>query len=119
MLLLCALWVVSFFFFQAEDGIRDLTVTGVQTCALRSLCSGGPEVGLAHRHDLEIGRQDEVAAGRALEQQAEIGLLHGALHVAGVERASAACSRRWPNRSSPVFRTTSRASGMSGDPSIC
>src|SRR2546430_7314817 len=26
--------VVFFFFFQAEDGIRDLTVTGVQTCAL-------------------------------------------------------------------------------------
>src|SRR2546427_5361826 len=25
---------VCFFFFQAEDGIRDLTVTGVQTCAL-------------------------------------------------------------------------------------
>src|SRR5689334_23404362 len=25
---------VSFFFFQAEDGIRDGTVTGVQTCAL-------------------------------------------------------------------------------------
>src|SRR5205085_6240886 len=24
----------SYFFFQAEDGIRDLTVTGVQTCAL-------------------------------------------------------------------------------------
>src|SRR5689334_2248712 len=26
--------VVDFFFFQAEDGIRDGTVTGVQTCAL-------------------------------------------------------------------------------------
>src|SRR5256886_2797558 len=26
--------VANFFFFQAEDGIRDLTVTGVQTCAL-------------------------------------------------------------------------------------
>src|SRR2546430_11756946 len=26
--------VICFFFFQAEDGIRDLTVTGVQTCAL-------------------------------------------------------------------------------------
>src|SRR2546430_16996734 len=25
---------MCFFFFQAEDGIRDLTVTGVQTCAL-------------------------------------------------------------------------------------
>src|SRR2546430_12517497 len=34
-----------FFFFQAEDGIRDLTVTGVQTCALpisrRSKLLGG------------------------------------------------------------------------------
>src|SRR2546429_75620 len=28
-----------FFFFQAEDGIRDVAVTGVQTCALPILCS--------------------------------------------------------------------------------
>src|SRR5437762_11350277 len=29
------LWCVFFFFFfQAEDGIRDTSVTGVQTCAL-------------------------------------------------------------------------------------
>src|SRR5256885_3952600 len=26
--------IVAFFFFQAEDGIRDYKVTGVQTCAL-------------------------------------------------------------------------------------
>src|SRR5207237_7739276 len=26
--------IVIFFFFQAEDGIRDSSVTGVQTCAL-------------------------------------------------------------------------------------
>src|SRR2546429_1838134 len=25
---------ISYFFFQAEDGIRDVAVTGVQTCAL-------------------------------------------------------------------------------------
>src|SRR5262249_58039793 len=35
-----------FFFFQAEDGIRDWSVTGVQTCALpistRSACSAPP-----------------------------------------------------------------------------
>src|SRR2546430_4727306 len=31
--------VTSCFFFQAEDGIRDLTVTGVQTCAFRTLVS--------------------------------------------------------------------------------
>src|SRR5256885_12033572 len=29
---------VLFFFFQAEDGIRDYKVTGVQTCALPILC---------------------------------------------------------------------------------
>src|SRR2546422_8366846 len=28
-----------FFFFQAEDGIRDVAVTGVQTCALPILLS--------------------------------------------------------------------------------
>src|SRR5207253_8333980 len=27
-------YIVNFFFFQAEDGIRDGHVTGVQTCAL-------------------------------------------------------------------------------------
>src|SRR2546430_10238795 len=36
---LCRVAIVTYsgeiiFFFQAEDGIRDLTVTGVQTCAL-------------------------------------------------------------------------------------
>src|SRR5688572_31733908 len=30
------------FFFQAEDGIRDLTVTGVQTCALPIYPVGAP-----------------------------------------------------------------------------
>src|SRR5216684_5279224 len=29
-----------FFFFQAEDGIRDVAVTGVQTCALPILSAG-------------------------------------------------------------------------------
>src|SRR5699024_11810472 len=30
-----------FFFFQAEDGIRDRNVTGVQTCALPISCRDG------------------------------------------------------------------------------
>src|SRR5260221_7839897 len=30
---------IYFFFFQAEDGIRDHCVTGVQTCALPISCS--------------------------------------------------------------------------------
>src|ERR1039457_7250965 len=31
---LCSVCCIVFFFFQAEDGIRDYKVTGVQTCAL-------------------------------------------------------------------------------------
>src|SRR6202521_3211668 len=31
---LCFFALLFFFFFQAEDGIRDSEVTGVQTCAL-------------------------------------------------------------------------------------
>src|SRR6266496_5847256 len=61
--------MIFFFFFQAEDGIRDLYVTGVQTCALpifgqflsycrlvrcqhesagKVLGSGGRKIGNAH-----------------------------------------------------------------------
>src|SRR3712207_7799377 len=31
---MCRMVLFVFFFFQAEDGIRDIGVTGVQTCAL-------------------------------------------------------------------------------------
>src|SRR2546430_10735071 len=40
-LVVACLQVISFFFFQAEDGIRDLTVTGVQTCALPIFAKSG------------------------------------------------------------------------------
>src|SRR5690606_39865508 len=33
-------FTVLYFFFQAEDGIRDFHVTGVQTCALPILVGG-------------------------------------------------------------------------------
>src|SRR2546425_6344908 len=37
----CSIHLISvFFFFQAEDGIRDKLVTGVQTCALPILAAG-------------------------------------------------------------------------------
>src|SRR6266481_4323614 len=67
------------FFFQAEDGIRDGTVTGVQTCALPILCwascsspTEGPQEGadiLAPLQDLHQG-----------------GANHHAVHVAGEAR---------------------------------
>src|SRR5690349_24176512 len=55
-----------FFFFQAEDGIRDLYVTGVQTCAL-PICEdefGGG--GRPLRRSFEIAP----AAGRGVHESA-------------------------------------------------
>src|SRR3989475_11677773 len=56
-----ALFLFFFFFFQAEDGIRDLTVTGVQTCALpvagrRSRGAGAPPDGPSRRAVLQRQR---------------------------------------------------------------
>src|SRR5438309_6725403 len=47
------LFFVFFFFFQAEDGIRDGTVTGVQTCAL-PICARGPQARRACRHGRQL-----------------------------------------------------------------
>src|SRR5437773_6903925 len=46
-------FVEFYFFFQAEDGIRDRDVTGVQTCALP--ISRG-QLWLLHSHQGEIPR---------------------------------------------------------------
>src|SRR5699024_12047251 len=43
------------FFFQAEDGIRDRNVTGVQTCAL-PICSILPSSAPSSLHRLRTGR---------------------------------------------------------------
>src|SRR5260370_17201680 len=41
---------IFFFFFQAEDGIRDSSVTGVQTCALPIFGVGQSVSTLLHDH---------------------------------------------------------------------
>src|SRR5256886_12289307 len=52
-----ALSLLRFLFFQAEDGIRDLTVTGVQTCALPIFPLAAPRISLvALDHDRVRGR---------------------------------------------------------------
>src|SRR3712207_7111545 len=49
---------ISLFFFQAEDGIRDIGVTGVQTCALPISIEeeGVPTVTLAMEREVEAPR---------------------------------------------------------------
>src|SRR5256886_8307900 len=62
-----------FFFFQAEDGIRDLTVTGVQTCALpispygitaNNVCPGIVETALHSR----VVEQFSAMQGQTVEE---------------------------------------------------
>src|SRR2546430_3426738 len=66
----CSVYVI--FFFQAEDGIRDLTVTGVQTCALPiivlALLGCGAEPG-AQSSSPPAGQDTVLIAGRALYVQ--------------------------------------------------
>src|SRR2546430_4701101 len=50
-----------FFFFQAEDGIRDLTVTGVQTCAL-PICVALELEGLSERERFPEGHHRRTQA---------------------------------------------------------
>src|SRR5688572_31467181 len=49
----CLFFSFFFFFFQAEDGIRDLTVTGVQTCALPIL-GVALEEAARRGHDVDV-----------------------------------------------------------------
>src|SRR5207248_8401844 len=78
----------SFFFFQAEDGIRDRTVTGVQTCALPILS-----------RIWNIGLRDS--------QQAVIGIKGDSRHTAGRQRLERSEERRvgkecrWRGRAAP------------------
>src|SRR5438067_13921119 len=46
-----------FFFFQAEDGIRDRNVTGVQTCALPIFARGRGAPAAGPRGDRHLGAE--------------------------------------------------------------
>src|SRR5690349_21887761 len=71
-----------FFFFQAEDGIRDLYVTGVQTCALpicrsrgHAAATGGPPRtrGARRLACARVGCGDQPRLGGGLVRPAAVG----------------------------------------------
>src|SRR5205085_5580418 len=61
--------LLCFFFFQAEDGIRDLTVTGVQTCAL-PICAGEGDQTRRGQRGLNL-RDRVLAAHEAAHRRSE------------------------------------------------
>src|SRR5258708_38712959 len=56
---------MSFFFFQAEDGIRDDLVTGVQTCALPISRDGVKSVNVHHADETIVANHKVAAAAGA------------------------------------------------------
>src|SRR2546430_12263609 len=65
-----------FFFFQAEDGIRDLTVTGVQTCALPIFPPPTPDIAI------KTPPHGVVQQGDRRDQTLKLGFPHGAQYNA-------------------------------------
>src|SRR2546430_11345480 len=53
---------LALFFFQAEDGIRDLTVTGVQTCALPIFFTRSAREFLAQRREAQTALHQDLGA---------------------------------------------------------
>src|SRR2546430_6700388 len=93
---------VFFFFFQAEDGIRDLTVTGVQTCAL-PICPVGTLVAsgvLAHRDRLVLAdfenHTPDSTLGASLTEALRVDLAQSpAVRRSEERRVGKECRSRW------------------------
>ena len=66
-----AIWF--FFFFQAEDGIRDWSVTGVQTCALPIWGGGARAVDERSAPAGAAGDRAAVRGTRARQRDRQIG----------------------------------------------
>src|SRR5207249_9680354 len=84
-----------FFFFQAEDGIRDRNVTGVQTCALPisavSIAGAGPVCATAFCSGIGDAGLDGTGTGTGLRAGADSNLAGEAgagLGIAKIGRAS-------------------------------
>src|SRR3712207_354802 len=58
-----------FFFFQAEDGIRDIGVTGVQTCALPIFNDAFSAAHRAHASTEGLARKLPAYAGRSMQAE--------------------------------------------------
>src|SRR5256886_11161473 len=94
--------VMAVFFFQAEDGIRDLTVTGVQTCALPIF--GGGLAGLA----AGVALADSGWRVRLFEQRPFLGgratsyVLPDGEHVDNCQHVTLGCCTNLEDRKSVV-----------------
>src|SRR5437764_5738322 len=86
----------SVFFFQAEDGIRDTSVTGVQTCALPIVKRGGADFAVPLPNGGPGTPSPEQAlASRAPDAPRQAFALDGAGTVAAASRPTEKGVRVW------------------------
>src|SRR2546426_6674655 len=96
--------ILDYFFFQAEDGIRDYKVTGVQTCALPILLVEDVLIRGIDRRRLHlrqagqrpgvIGRMLAAPGGPGREVR-QLGEQHGRLERSEERRVGKECRSRW------------------------
>src|SRR2546425_2779802 len=86
--------VVCFFFFQAEDGIRDKLVTGVQTCALPIFMKESARAALtyAKSHAESLGIPEEAFVDTDIHVHVPAGAIPKDGPSAGVTMATALVS---------------------------
>src|SRR5260370_21736900 len=94
--------ICLFFFFQAEDGIRDSSVTGVQTCALPIFskgardgadCAGAPQA-LA-KGGVRSTTTDEKRRAHRKAPQGDTGTRRTDLPRSEERRVGKECRSRW------------------------
>src|SRR6266478_5724934 len=91
-------WLI-FFFFQAEDGIRDLTVTGVQTCPLPISNRAAKAARRASRRDDERARMRDLADARRARQ---VDALPPGEHLRAAAPSAQAAERRIRGEEAPA-----------------
>src|SRR3712207_7128228 len=90
-----------FFFFQAEDGIRDIGVTGVQTCALPIYAMRAVRVGDPLAAETEVGPLATPQIVDDLAKKVDASVAAGARVLCGGRRRSEErrvgkeCRSRW------------------------
>src|SRR5258708_29815576 len=95
--------VLCFFFFQAEDGIRDDLVTGVQTCALpisgatdNKIVRAVAEIpARASSIEEKINQGSDRLAGAVIEFRARTAMVQGIVKRSEERRVGKECRSRW------------------------
>src|SRR5256885_4140954 len=101
-LAICAIVCLLFFFFQAEDGIRDYKVTGVQTCALPILRPEKPGRTKRLRRGSRMGGLEAVIARGASGRKSDVNKRRPSLELvmsvtvrSEERRVGEECRSRW------------------------